>query len=54
MCLEVIMMTVISIGYPRLGRLALLREQFIEEMKQSGFIRQAMERDNLNGAVVPK
>ena len=25
-----------------------------EEMKKSGFIQQAIERDNLKGAVVPK
>jgi hypothetical protein len=28
--------------------------QFIEEMKKSGFIQQAIERANLKGAVVPR
>ena len=49
------MMTVFSIGYPK-GRPAgaAYANQFIEEMKKSGFIQQAIERANLKGAVVPK
>ena len=49
------MMTVFSIGYPK-GRPAgaTYANQFIEEMKKSGFIQQAIERANLKGAVVPK
>jgi hypothetical protein len=49
------MMTVFSIGYPKdkpAG--ATYANQFIEEMKKSGFIQQAIERANLKGAVVPK
>ena len=33
---------------------AVYANQFIEEMKKSGFIQQAIERANLKGAVVPK
>ena len=49
------MMTEFSIGYPK-GRPAgaAYANQFIEEMKKSGFIHQAIERANLKGAVVPK
>ena len=49
------MMTVFSIGYPK-GRPAgaTYANQFIEEMKKSGFIQQAIERANLKGAVVPR
>jgi hypothetical protein len=49
------MMTVFSIGYPK-GRPAgaAYANQFIKEMKKSGFIQQAIERANLKGAVVPK
>jgi hypothetical protein len=45
----------ISIGYPK-GRPAgaAYANQFIEEMKKSGFIQQAIERANLKGAVVPR
>ena len=49
------MMTVFSIGYPKdkpAG--AAYANQFIDEMKKSGFIQQAIERANLKGAVVPK
>lgn len=49
------MMTVFSIGYPKdrpAG--AIYANQFIEEMKKSGFIQQAIERANLKGAVVPQ
>ena len=49
------MMTVFSIGYPKdrpAG--ATYANQFIDEMKKSGFIQQAIERANLKGAVVPK
>ena len=49
------MMTVFSIGYPKdrpAG--ATYANQFIEEMKKSGFIQQAIERAKLKGAVVPK
>jgi polar amino acid transport system substrate-binding protein len=49
------MMTVFSIGYPKdrpAG--AAFANQFIEEMKKSGFIQQAIERANLKGAGVPK
>jgi polar amino acid transport system substrate-binding protein len=49
------MMTVFSIGYPKdrpAG--AAYANQFIEEMKKSGFIQQAIKRANLKGAVVPK
>ncbi|HXV83630.1 MAG TPA: transporter substrate-binding domain-containing protein [Candidatus Binatia bacterium] len=49
------MMTVFSIGYPKdrpAG--AAYANRFIEEMKKSGFIQQAIERANLKGAVVPK
>ncbi|HWP60286.1 MAG TPA: transporter substrate-binding domain-containing protein [Candidatus Acidoferrales bacterium] len=49
------MMTVFSIGYPKdrpAG--ALYANQFIEEMKKSGFIQQAIERANLKGAVVAR
>jgi hypothetical protein len=46
---------VFSIGYPK-GRPAgaTYANQFIEEMKKSGFIQQAIERANLKGALVPK
>ena len=49
------MMTVFSIGYPK-GRPAgaAYANQFIQEMKKSGFIQQAIERANLKGAVVPR
>ncbi|MET0500059.1 MAG: transporter substrate-binding domain-containing protein [Candidatus Binatia bacterium] len=49
------MMTVFSIGYPK-GRPAgaTYANQFIEEMKNSGFIQQAIERAQLKGAVVPR
>ncbi|HSE88584.1 MAG TPA: transporter substrate-binding domain-containing protein [Candidatus Binatia bacterium] len=49
------MMTVFSIGYPK-GRPAgaAYANQFIEEMKKSRFIQQAIERANLKGAVVPR
>jgi alkylation response protein AidB-like acyl-CoA dehydrogenase len=49
-----IMMTIFSIGYPK-GRPAgaAYANRFIEEMKKSGFIQQAIERANLKGAVVP-
>jgi hypothetical protein len=49
------MMTVFSIGYPK-GRPAgaTYANQFIEEMKKSGFIQRAIERANLKGAVVPR
>ena len=47
--------TVFSIGYPKARPAgATYANQFIEEMKKSGFIRQAIERANLKGAVVPK
>jgi polar amino acid transport system substrate-binding protein len=49
------MSTAFSIGYPKdrpAG--ATYAGQFIEEMKASGFIRRAIERANLRGAVVPK
>ena len=49
------MMTVFSIGYPKgkpVG--AAYANQFIDEMKKSGFIQQAIERANLKGALVPK
>ena len=49
------MMTVFSIGYPKGSPAgAAYTNQFIEEMKKSGFIQQAIERANLKGAVVPK
>ena len=49
------MMTVFSIGYPKARPAgATYANQFIEEMKKSGFIQQAIERANLKGAVVPK
>ena len=49
------MMTVFSIGYPKdRAAGATYSNQFIEEMKKSGFIQQAIERANLKGAVVPK
>ena len=49
------MRTVFSIGYSK-GRPvgAAYANQFIEEMKKSGFIQRAIERANLKGAVVPK
>jgi polar amino acid transport system substrate-binding protein len=49
------MMTVFSIGYPKdrpAG--ADYAHKFIEEMKNNGFIQQAIDRANLKGAVVPK
>lgn len=49
------MMTVFSIGYPKdrpAG--ADYANKFIEEMKNNGFIQQAIDRANLKGAVVPK
>ena len=49
------MLTVFSVGYAKdrpAG--ASFANQFIEEMKANGFIRQAIERANLKGAVVPK
>ena len=49
------MITVFSIGYQKdrpAG--ANYANKFIEEMKKSGFIQQAIERANLKGAVVPK
>ena len=49
------MMTVFSIGYPKdrpAG--ANYANKFIEEMKKNGFIQQAIERANLQGAAVPK
>ena len=49
------MMTVFSIGYPRDGAAgADYANKFIEEMKENGFMQQAIERANLKGAVVPK
>lgn len=48
------MLTEFSIGYPKdkpAG--ANYANQFIEEMKKTGFIHQAIERANLKGAVVP-
>ena len=49
------MMTVFSIGYPKGSPAgAAYANQFIDEMKKSGFIQQAIERANLKGAVVPK
>jgi polar amino acid transport system substrate-binding protein len=49
------MMTVFSIGYPKNRPAgAAYTNQFIEEMKKSGFIQQAIERANLKGAVVPR
>jgi polar amino acid transport system substrate-binding protein len=49
------MMTAFSIGYPK-GRPAgaAYANQFIEEMKKSGFIQKAIERADLKGAVVPR
>jgi polar amino acid transport system substrate-binding protein len=49
------MTTLFSIGYPK-GRPsgASYANRFIEEMKENGFIQQAIERANLKGAVVPK
>jgi ABC-type amino acid transport substrate-binding protein len=49
------MMTVVSIGY-RKDRPdgANYVNKFIEEMKENGFIQQAIERANLKGAVVPQ
>jgi polar amino acid transport system substrate-binding protein len=49
------MMTAFSIGYPKdrpAG--ANYANKFIEEMKENGFIQQAIERANLKGAVAPK
>lgn len=49
------MLTAFSIGYAKdrpAG--ASYANQFIEEMKANGFIRQSIERANLQGAVVPK
>ena len=49
------MTTVFSVGYPKdrpAG--ANYANRFIEEMKKSGFIQQAIERANLQGAAVPK
>ena len=49
------MMTVFSIGYPK-DKLAgaAYANQFIEEMKRSGFIQRAIDRANLKGALVPQ
>jgi hypothetical protein len=49
------MMPVFSMGYPKdrpAG--ASYANGFIEEMKRSGFIQQAIERADLKGAVVPR
>jgi hypothetical protein len=49
------MMTVFSIGYPKdrpAG--ADYADRFIEEMKNNGFIQQAIDRADLKGAGVPK
>ena len=49
------MMTVFSIGYPKdrpAG--ADYANRFIKDMKENGFIQQAIERANLKGAVVPR
>ena len=48
------MFTVFSIGYPKdKPASAAYANQFIEEMKRSGFIQKAIERANLKGALLP-
>jgi polar amino acid transport system substrate-binding protein len=49
------MMTSFSIGYPKSMPIAAsYANKFIEEMKENGFIQQAIDRSNLRGALVPK
>ena len=49
------MRTVFSIGYPKHRPAgAAYLQQFIEEMKKSGFIQRSIGRANLKGAVAPK
>jgi len=49
------METVFSVGYRKSSPAgAAYVNQFIDEMKKSGYIGQAIERANLKGAIVPK